>query len=441
MTRQHAGADKLDKMADAGKGDHQPRHVWMLNHYAQQPGGAGGTRHYSLARHLRAHGWKTTIIAASTDHFSGQQRLQDGEHRKIQQFDGVPFLWLRTGGYSGNGLSRMWNMLQYTLAALNPDNTSDLDRPDIIIGSSVHPLAAWAGLRLARRFNVPFVFEVRDLWPQTLVDMGRLSERHPVTLALKVLEKSLYKNAARIITLMNGAPEYISAKGVPPERVVWIPNGADLDMYPDVAAAPLVSDTFTFMYFGAHGQANGLNNLIQAMRLVEDAPDGQHIRLRLVGSGPAKPALMELARELALTRVQFGDPVPKGEIPALAAEADAFVICVLDMPRLYRFGISMNKIFDYMAAGRPIIISADVPGNPVSDASAGITVPPENPDELAAAILTMAALPADERRRLGQAGRHHLEQNYSMEVLAGKLASAVDACLSPARAGTNAAAN
>lgn len=429
----------MDDLDVTENGDQQPRHVWMLNHYAQQPGGAGGTRHYSLARHLRAYGWTTTIIAASTEHRSGGQRLIAGVNRQIQHFDGVPFLWLRTGGYSGNGASRMWNMVQYTLAALKPDNTSELDRPDVIIGSSVHPLAAWAGLRLARRFNVPFVFEVRDLWPQTLVDMGRLSERHPVTLALKALEGHLYRNAKAIVTLFPKAVDYIAPFGVDPRQVIWIPNGADLDMYPKVAAAPAASDTFTLMFFGTHGESFSLRNLIQAMRLVEDVPEGQHIRLRLIGSGAAKPALMELARELALTRIQFEEPVPKREIPALAAEADAFVICVRNLPRLYRFGISMNKIFDYMAACRPIIISADVPGNPVSDAGSGITVPPDNPAELAAAILTMAALPADYRLKLGQAGRRHLEQNYSMEVLAGKLASALDGCLARACPVTSAA--
>lgn len=429
------------KAVKSRDGDHQRRHVWILNHYAQQPGGAGGTRHFALARHLRVYGWKATIIAASTDHFSGQQRLEDGERLKAQRFDGVPFLWLRASGYSGNGARRMWNMLQYTLAALKPDSTSNLDRPDVIIGSSVHPLAAWAGLRLARRFNVPFVFEVRDLWPQTLVDMGRLQERHPVTLALKMLEKSLYRNASRIITLMNGVPEYITAMGVPPERIVWIPNGADLDMYPEVSAGRIASRTFTCMYFGAHGQANGLDNLLRAMKIVETDPAGENIILRLFGDGPHKPALIEMAGELALNRVRFEEAVSKNEIPALAATADAFVICVRDLPRLYRFGISMNKIFDYMAAGRPIIISADVPGNPVSDAGAGITVSPDNPAELAAAILTMAALTEEERAKLGQAGRHYLEHSYSMEVLAGKLASVLDACLSSARAEINAAAN
>lgn len=105
----------LAELEGAGDGEDQVRHVWVLNHYAQEPGGTGGTRHYSLARHLRGYGWTATIIASSVEHRSGRQRLTRREKRRIQQFDGVPFLWLRTTGYSGNGASRIWNMLQYSV--------------------------------------------------------------------------------------------------------------------------------------------------------------------------------------------------------------------------------------------------------------------------------------------------------------------------------------
>lgn len=429
MTRQGTGADKMVEESGAGAGRSRSRHVWMLNHYAQEPGGAGGTRHYSLARHLRGQGWRTTVIAASTDHFKGRQRLADGVKREVRQYDGVPFLWLRTGGYAGNGADRVWNMLQYTLAALQPDNTRELQRPDVVIGSSVHPLAAWAGVRLARRHQVPFIFEVRDLWPQTLVDMGRLPVRHPLTLALRALEKSLYRNASRIITLLPDAASYITPLGVEPDRIVWIPNGADLELFPTVQPAQERPDAFTLMYFGAHGGANGLDNLLHAMKIVDSRAGGRQIRLRLIGDGPAKPSLMALADSLKLSSTTFEGPVPKSSIPALAAEADAFVICVRDLPRLYRFGISMNKIFDYLAAGRPVLISADVPGNPVTESGAGMTVAPDNPDALASAILSMASLPLENRQQMGMAGRHHLEQHYSLARLATILAQTLDSAV------------
>lgn len=401
------------------------RHVWILNHYAQEPGGTGGTRHFSLARHLPANGWRATVIAASTDHATGSQRLGAGEQHRLQPYDDVPFLWLRTRGYSGNGTDRIGNMLDYTRAVLKRENLSGLDAPDAVIGSSVHPLAAWAGRRLAKRHRVPFIFEVRDLWPQTLIDMGRLTHRHPAAIALRWLEKSLYRDAARIVVLLPKAHEYIEPMGVSPEKIVWIPNGVELDNFP-APVPPPGSDTFTLMYFGAHGMANGLDNLLAAMQLLGRDPAGRRVLLRLVGDGPLKPSLMAMAREKGLTNIRFENPVAKRQVPALAAQADAFVLCVRNLPGLYRFGISMNKIFDYMAAGRPIAMGAAAANNPVAEAGAGITVPPENPQALAKAILELVSLPREAGRRMGTAGRRYLEENHDMRRLAARLASALD---------------
>lgn len=397
------------------------KQVWILNHYAQEPGGAGGTRHFSLARHLLQLGWRTTIIAASVELNTGRQRLSPGEARRLTEFDGVPFLWIRTPQYEGNGGGRMGNMLAYSFRALLPSATQGLARPDVIVGSSVHPFAAWAGALLAKRFRVPFVFEVRDLWPQTLVDLGRLQERSTITYVLRKLEKWLYKRADRIVVLLPQAWEYIVPLGIPREKVVWLPNGVEMDGYPE-PAEPAVNPTFTLMYFGAHGQANGLDNVIRAMGLLQDRAETQHVRLRLIGDGPQKPALRQLAVSLALRNVEFSDPVPKREIPSVAAQADAFVICVRDLPALYRFGISMNKLFDYLAAARPIIMASAAANNPVDEAKAGLTVPPEDASALAKAIERVAAMSPAERNALGLAGRRFVEQNHSFEILGARFA-------------------
>lgn len=404
------------------------RHVWILNHYAQQPDGAGGTRHFSLARHLGRYGWKATIIAASTDHGTGRQRLSPNERVRLENHHGVPFVWLHTSSYSGNGAARVRNMLDYTRAVLKRGTLSGLDAPDAVIGSSVHPLAAWAGRRLAKRHRVPFFFEVRDLWPQTLIDMGRLSHRHPAAIALRWLETSLYRSAERTIVLLPKANDYIEALGIAPEKIVWIPNGVDVENFPP-QPPPEQRDVFTLMYFGAHGGANGLDNVLAAMRIVQQDAAGGHIRLRLIGDGPLKPSLMAKAKELGLTNVRFEDPVAKNRIPALAAQADAFVLCVRNLPGLYRFGISMNKIFDYMAAGRPVIIAVEATNNPVAEAGAGIVATPDDPQALAAAILELAVLPPARRMEMAAAGRRHLEENYDMKSLAGRLAATLDDCL------------
>jgi glycosyltransferase involved in cell wall biosynthesis len=403
------------------------KQVWVLNHYAQEPGGAGGTRHFHLTEHLCDYGWQGTVIAASTEHNSGRQRLRPGEALRLERISGVPFLWVRTPEYEGNGGGRILNMLAYTWAVLTRRTASALPRPDVVIGSSVHPFAAVAGALLARRFKVPFVFEVRDLWPQTLVDMGRLREGSLMTWALRKLELWLYRRAARIVVLLPRAWEYITPLGIPKDRVVWIPNGVDLSLFPrQEQAVRAESGPFTLMYFGAHGQANGLDNVLQAMKLVNEQQAGQRIRLRMIGDGPLKAALMEQAQELGLNNVSFEPQLPKSQIPALSSQADAFVIAVLDLPKLYRFGISMNKLFDYLAASRPIIIAAEVETNPVADAKAGLTVSPGRPDALAAAILKVASLSQDERRRMGRAGREYVEENHGFQQLSGRLAAVLD---------------
>lgn len=402
------------------------KNVWILNHYAQEPGGAGGTRHFHLAEHLLARGWQATVIAASVEHQSGHQRLAPGEMQRSDHFKGVPFLWVRTPKYQGNGGGRMRNMLVYTGRVLLHKTTRELPRPDVVIGSSVHPFAAVAGALLARRLKVPFIFEVRDLWPQTLVDMGRLREGSLMTWALRKLEVWLYRRAVRTVVLLPRAWEYIVPLGIPKERVVWIPNGVDLSLFPRVAPKDRSdSSQFTLMYFGAHGQANGLDNVLRAMKHVGERADGRHIRLRIIGDGPLKPSLVAQASEMGLTNVSFESPVPKSQIPALAAQADAFVFNLIDAP-VFKYGISSNKLFDFMAAERPVVFSCDSTNNPINDAQSGLTVNPGQPEKLANAICEIAATPLAERQRMGRAGREYVEQNHGFEQLAGRLAAVLD---------------
>lgn len=405
------------------------KHVWILNHYAVAPGGAGGTRHYSLAKNLPVFGWTASIIASSVELNTGHQRLREGENARLETMADVPFLWVRTPEYKGNGGGRMLNMLAYAVRALLPSYTRGLDKPDAIIGSSVHPFAALSGAFLARRHKVPFVFEVRDLWPQTLIDLGRLKEHSVMATAMRWMERWLYRRADRIIVLLPRAVDYIAPLGVSPDKVAWIPNGVELAGYPDPdAPAEPAGRPFVLMYFGAHGQANGLDNVLRAMKLISDAAKGRDIQLRVIGDGPQKTALQQLARELALTNVAFEAPVPKSAIPALAAQADAFVFNLVDAP-VFRYGISSNKLFDFMAGARPIVFCCDAANNPVQDAGAGPTVPPGDPGALANAILATAALPLATRIELGAAGRRYVEQNHGFRWLARNLAQVLDECL------------
>lgn len=407
------------------------KQVWIVNHYAQAPGEPGSTRHFHLADHLLPCGWQATIIAASVEHFRGKQRLELGQDQRLDHFNSVPYLWVKTPEYKGNGGKRILNMLAFTYRVLLKRTTRGLPPPNVVIGSSAHPFAAVAGAWLARRHKVPFIFEVRDLWPQTLVDMGRLREGAALTWALRKLERWLYHRAARTVVLLPRAWEYIVPLGVSKEKVVWIPNGVDLSLFsPSEQPERGTAEPFTLMYFGAHGQANGLDNVLRAMQRVQELqaeqPLGPRIHLRMIGDGPLKPSLMALAQQLRLKNVGFEPPVPKSQIPAVAADADAFVIAVLELPGLYRYGISMNKLFDYLASARPIVIASDAANNPVHEAQAGISVRPGNSEALAKAIIKIASEPIGERQRMGRNGRKYVEENHGFFQLSTRLAAVLN---------------
>ncbi|UVL85606.1 glycosyltransferase family 4 protein [Pseudomonas sp. B21-028] len=403
------------------------KNVWIFNHYAQEPGGAGGTRHYQLAKNLPAYGWKASIIAASVEHQSGRQRLDVSEAVRLDEYAGIPFLWLKTSEYKGNGTARMRNMLEYTWQVVKPGRLSALNKPDVIIGSSVHPFAAAAGAILAWRHNVPFVFEVRDLWPETLIDMGRLGRNSMIARTLRVLEKWLYKRAKRIVVLLPKAHEYIVPMGIDAKKIAWIPNGVDLQDFPR-PEDKVAGDGFTLMYFGAHGPANGLDNVLRAQHIIEENPEMSHVQLRIIGNGPCKAELIALAGELGLKRVSFEDPVPKREIPALAAQADAFVFNLINAP-VFKYGISSNKLFDFMAGQRPVLFCCDAGNNPIEDSGSGFTVEPGNPKALADAVTRLSSLTTAERMAMGNAGRHYVEVEHGFDKLAGSLAHCLnEAC-------------
>ena len=407
------------------------KNVWILNHYALAPTEAGGTRHFSLASALLSQGWRASIVAASVDFVSGRQRLNDGESTKLERIEGVEFLWIRTPSYAGNGAGRLLNMLAYTGRSLLKQNTVGLPKPDLIVGSSVHPFAALSAAFLARRYRFPFIFEVRDLWPRNLIDMGRIKEHSLAAILMRRLERWLYMRASRIIVLLPYAKEYIAPLGVDPAKIFWVPNGVDLARFPSLPAEPEEQRPFVLMYFGAFGQANGLEQLLDAMHSIKDQPVAQRIRLRMIGAGPLKPALEKRAAELGLSTISFEPPVPKQEIPALAAQADAFVILIRSLPKLYKYGVSMNKLFDYLAAQRPIVIASDAANNPVKDADAGIAVAAGDVEALGNAILQISQTPWEARNAMGRRGRAYVENHFDYAVLGKKMAvlmnEAVDA--------------
>jgi len=396
--------------------------IWLVNHYASDPSNsASGSRHYSLARRLHQLGWEPTIIAASVEHNSSRQRLEPDVKLRDTINGGVSFRWLRTRAYTGNGIARILNMIEFTTALLRRSSTKDLVPPDIILGSTVHPLAAWAASRLARRHGVPFVFEIRDLWPQTLIDMGKLSQKGLPARFMRQLERHLTAKAVKVITLLPYAAEYLETIGVDPNKVVWISNGTNTDEFDVRPHSP--SDIFTFLYFGSLGHANGLPAILEGYaQLVERRPQAK-TRLVFVGNGPEKTNLQQLQKELGLgERVQFIPAVPKNDIPGIAATADCLVLNLLDL-KIYRYGISLNKLFDYMAASRPIVIASNSRNNPVRDSGGGVCVAGDDPYAITDGLLKVLEASREERNQWAQSAVEYVSEHFDYTVLGEQLDS------------------
>lgn len=401
--------------------------VWLLNHYANCPGEQGFSRHASLATHLRSFGYQVIVVASSRYLHSDTDRLAADQKYQFIQCDGVSFLFVRTRPSEGSLKKRSLSFLDYFLRTIDPRVTRDLVRPDVVIGSSVHPLAGLAAAVLAKRHHVPFIFEVRDLWPETLIQFGFIGRNSVAARLLRVLEGQLYRRAHRVVSTLPYAAEYIARFGVSRHRVVWISNGVDLDEYPpateleDDGARPL-----TLMYFGSHGQANDLNTMLEAFALVASESD-RTVHLRLIGEGPDKPALQQRAKQLKLEdAVSFEPARSKQELMVTAREADLFLLNGLDRPELYRYGISMNKLFDYMALARPIVMAITAPIDPLEGAKCSLKVRGEDVRAKADAILHILSLPLQDRRELGTNGRTFCEQHFDYSMLARKYARLLD---------------
>jgi len=398
--------------------------IWIFNHYAFPPDVPGGTRHYDFGKELVRRGHKVTIFATSYHHYLHREiRLKPGEKWKIEDINGVKFVWIRTFPYKGNDWRRVVNMVSYMprawwLGRSLPKFVPEIEKPDVVIGSSVHLLAVLAAYWIAKHYKAKFIMEVRDLWPQTLVDMGMLSEHHPITKMLQALERFLYRRAERIITLLPKAGEYIAAQGIDAKKVVWIPNGVDLARF-QVRSASGDHQGFRVMYLGAHGRANALDVLLKAAKIIQDQ-GYEDIKFILVGDGPEKPKLIKLAEKLKLKNVEFREPVKKNEVSRVLQESDALVLN-LERVEVFKYGISPNKLFDYMASGRPILFSVSSINNPVDEANCGFTVPPRDPKALAEAIIKLYKISPEEREEMGRRGREYVEKFHSIPILVDKL--------------------
>jgi glycosyltransferase involved in cell wall biosynthesis len=390
-----------------------PRRLLALNHFANPVDAPGGTRLVELTERLP--GWETTIVAANRNLFT--------QHR--QPPSGPQYRTVWTPPYGGSDTIRIANWAVFALGALLAGLR--LPRPDVVLASSPHLLTGLTGWALARYRRRPFVLEIRDLWPQILVDMGRLREGSSMHRMVRALERFLYRQADAIVVLAQGVEAALVDDGVPAEKIRFIPNAADpADFEPSASRAELRTrygfGGFTIVYAGAHGPANGLDFVLDAAAELRDELPG--VRFVLVGDGLAKPGLRQRADALHLDNVTFLGAVPKNEIPDLLAACDAGLHVLADLP-LFLYGVSPNKLFDYLAAGLPVLTNtAGEVGELVKDHQAGVVV---GPAELASGVRQLVGTSDAELATWGANGRALMADERNRSVMAARLRDTLDA--------------
>lgn len=406
--------------------------IWIFNHYAQPPDLPGGTRHYDLGRELIRRGHRVTVFASSFHHALRREvRLSGSERWRIDHVDGVSFVWVRTPPYQDNDWRRAYNMVAFMREARRlgrrlPNLVPYVGMPDVVVGSSVHLLAVLAAYSVAKYHQARFVMEVRDLWPQTIIDMGKLRSSHPIVKVLQQLEGYLYHRAEAIIVLGPQMETHITGCGVDNDKITWIPNGVELHSLDCTPVQHPEHDGFRVMYLGAHSESNALGVLIRAAAIVQ-ARRLRDINFVLVGDGPAKESLMRLAQSLGLENVRFQGPVPKSDVPATLSVADVLVLT--KHPTFGSYSGSILKLFDYMAAAKPVVYSAQTLYDPTQRSKCGFTVEPGDAKGLAEAVIKLYEMPAQEREAMGRRGREYVEKHHSIAVLADKLEAVLTATL------------
>ena len=401
--------------------------ILYLNHYAGSPALGMEYRPFYLAREWVRAGHRVLIVAADFSHVRARQPAAGDE-----VIAGIAYRWLPTPRYQGNGAGRVWNIWRFLSQVwrLAPRLVREF-KPDAVIASSTYPMDIWVARRIARLAGAVLVFEVHDLWPLSPIELSGMSPGHPFIRLCQAAENTAYRDADVVVSMLPKVQAHMAAHGLDLARLHIVPNGITLDEWQghalplreDVAAAiasQRAAGRSVVGYAGSMGLPNALDVLLDAARLLR----GEPIAIVMVGDGHERGRLAQRIQAEGLHQVMLLPPIPKAQIPSMLAAIDIAYIGWLRVP-IYRFGIAPNKLMDYMMAGCAVLHSVDAGNDPVAESGCGLTVPPESPEAVADGLRRLAALPAAERRAMGERGRAFVLAHHSYPVLAARFLAAM----------------
>ena len=389
-------------------------------------------RPFYLGREWVKLGHNVTIVAASFSHLRILQPCLDGDLAE-ENSDGIRYVWLKTPAYVGNGIRRAWNMAVFVrqLQRYETEIVTGM-QPDVVITSSPHPFAIFPARRIAEKHGATLIFEVRDLWPLTLIELNDMSSWHPFIQCLQYTENYAYRRADRVVSTLPKADRYMQAHGMAPEKFAYIGNGVCLDDW-EIVPSPLPDGHAAFLsqlrregrfivgYVGGHQPSNALGAFIEAAGLLEHLP----LTFVLVGHGSEKKRLERKAKDRHLTNIEFLSSIPRDCIPRLLDSMDALYLG-LKSRSIFQYGISPNKLMDYMMAAKPVIHAVDAGNDLVVESDCGVSCTAEDPRAIADAVIKLLHDSPEERQAMGRRGKDYILQHHDYAVLASRGLDVID---------------
>lgn len=391
--------------------------VWIINQYAGAFSDVTTGRHFNFARELVLLGYDVVLVMAARSHLSVVSDL-GSEHVATDFCNGVRLVYVNVPAYSGaSSFKRVLSWFCFS-ARLRKVSKIIKSKPDVVYYSSLSLIGFLGAERLSKKFNAPIIFEVRDIWPLTLIELGGISRRHPFVIFLQWIEDRAYRKSAFCFSNLENLPEHIKARVGEGRRFAWLPNGvneydgsslSDYDLH-------FPEKHFVVGYTGSIGTANAMSTLIEAAKLLKY----DDISFVIAGDGEQLSFLREYVENNQLVNVHILGRIPRGDVPSLIKRFDACYIGWSDNP-LYRYGIGANKIPEYLYSGKPILHSYSGGADPVAKYGAGVTVAAEDPTALACAIQSLRDMPESHRRSMGDNGRAAAVKDYLFPVIASKI--------------------
>lgn len=403
--------------------------ILLINHYAGSDYHGMEFRPYYMAREWKEMGHNVTILGADFSHLRKNNPVIERDFQE-EMVNGIRYVWVKTPKYQGNGVGRIKNISTFMWKLrTNYKMIADKYKPDAVIASSTYPLDIYPAYRIANRCNAKLCFEIHDLWPLSPMEIGGFSKNNPAIVILQRAEDFAFKNSDVIVSILPDADKHIKERGFSTDKFVYVPNGIIVN---DEKKNPLKEKTierleqlkkegyFLVGYTGNHSPANVLDTLIDAGKETTD----KKIKYVLVGKGNVKNELIEYAKANNVSNVEFLDPVLKDNMDNVLQLLD---ICFISLKKqnLFNYGVSPNKLFDYMMAARPVIYAVEASNDPVKDCGCGISVPAENPKAVVEAVMKIKKLSDEEKVEMGKRGREYVLENHMYHPLAERFLNAI----------------